>query len=423
MFCPSERLTNRLSKRIIILSANYKEAFRVANQKSVLFTTSYILALAVSFFIQLSNNMLYSTIGIYAKGFTSLEYYIGLATSGFTFAALFTKLFTGKIFDFFSSRKILFAGLTLSFAASLGYLFIDNIHLLIGVRILHGLGFGISGVAISTIIANLSPHDRLLESVGYNMMLTTLTTAIGPGIVLNITHSDAAQFMPIFFLLIVLAALCLCASLPIKSEARVDDVTDCVGRLNINMATILLALLVFFIAFAQSSIVAYINLYALEADFGNMTPYFVAFAITNFSVRFFMNHILKYLSQRALLYLAGIISCGVYFGIAHAPSAHIIYILGFFFGFAMGVFYPIANTKILHSMSWHRQGMANSIYMAAVDGANAVGVMSWSAIATHFGGYNHIYSAALIVIALYLILLTVYPLILKWRHIPETSEC
>lgn len=131
----------------------------MTNQKSVLFTTSYILALAVSFFIQLSNNMLYSTIGIYAKGFTSLEYYIGLATSGFTFAALFTKLFTGKIFDFFSSRKILFAGLTLSFAASLGYLFIDNIHLLIGVRILHGLGFGISGVAISTIIANLSPHD------------------------------------------------------------------------------------------------------------------------------------------------------------------------------------------------------------------------------------------------------------------------
>ena len=181
----------------------------MANQKSVLFTTSYILALAVSFFIQLSNNMLYSTIGMYAKGFTSVEYYIGLATSGFTFAALFTKLFTGKIFDFFSSRKILFAGLTLSFAASLGYLFTNNIHLLIGVRILHGLGFGISGVAISTIIANLSPHDRLLESVGYNMMLTTLTTAIGPGIVLNITHSDAAQFMPIFYLQIVLSELCL----------------------------------------------------------------------------------------------------------------------------------------------------------------------------------------------------------------------
>ena len=100
----------------------------MANQKSVLFTTSYILALAVSFFIQLSNNMLYSTIGIYAKGFTSVEYYIGLATSGFTFAALFTKLFTGKIFDFFSSRKILFAHRR-AYPARTGIRYIRSSHL------------------------------------------------------------------------------------------------------------------------------------------------------------------------------------------------------------------------------------------------------------------------------------------------------
>lgn len=392
-------------------------------QKSVLFTKSYILALTISFFIQLSNNMLYSTIGIYAKGFTSVEYYIGLAASGFTFASLFSKLFTGKIFDFFSSHKVLLAGASMSVISSFGYLIADNIHILISVRIMHGLGFGISSVAISTIIADLSPHDRLLESVGYNMMLTTLTTAIGPGIVLSLTHSDAARFMPAFFLIVAILAVCLIISIPIKTDARVDDITDCVGRLNVNLATILLACLVFLVAFAQSSIVAYINLYAIEADLGNMTPYFVAFAATNFSIRFGMSHLLKHISQRTLLYFAGIISCIVLWGIGHAHNAVTIYILGLFFGLAMGVFYPIANTKVLRSMSWHRQGMANSIYMAAVDGANALGVMAWSAIAAHFGGYAHIYSAAFIIAIIYLILLSVYPLILKLRKVAEASEC
>lgn len=392
-------------------------------QKSVLFTKSYILALTVSFFIQLSNNMLYSTIGIYAKSFTSVEYYIGLIASGFTFASLFSKLFTGKIFDFFSSHKILLAGAGMSALSSLGYLVADNVHFLILVRIIHGLSFGISGVAISTIIADLSPHDRLLESVGYNMMLTTLTTAIGPGIVLNLTHSDATRFMPVFFLLVIILTLCLVLSVPIKTEARVDDIADCVGRLNVNLATVLLSALVFLVAFAQSSIVAYINLYALEAGLGNMTPYFVAFAATNFSIRFAMGHLLKHISQRKLLYFSGIVSCAVLWGIAHADNAVTIYILGLFFGLAMGVFYPIVNTKVLCSMSWHRQGMANSIYMAACDGANALGVMAWSAIAAHFGGYVHIYTAAFIVVIVYLILLSVYPAILKWRKVAEASEC
>lgn len=395
----------------------------MSTQKSVLFTKSYILALTVSFFIQISNYMLYSTIGIYAKGFTSVEYYIGLVASGFTFASLFTKLFTGKIFDFFSSRKILLAGLFISAISSIGYLQADNIHLLVMVRIIHGLGYGISSVAISTIIADLSPRDRLLEAVGYNMMLTTLTTAIGPSIVLNLTKSDAQAFLPVFIMLIIVAFSCLGLSIPIKSTSQVNDITDCVGRLKINLATILLASLVFLVAFSQSSITAYINLYALEANLGNMTPYFIAFAATNFCIRFAMSHLLNHISQRKLLYFSGIIAAIVFYGISQATSATTIYILGLFYGLAMGVFYPIVNTKILRSMSWHRQGMASSIYMAACDGANAIGAMVWSVIASHFGGYIHIYSAALVIIAVYLLLLTIYPAILKWRNVPEASEC
>lgn len=391
--------------------------------KSVLWTKSYILALTVNFFIQLSNNMLYSTIGIYAKGFTGVEYYIGLVASGFTFASLFTKLFTGKIFDFLSSHTILLCSLSLSLLASVGYLIADNIQLLIFVRIIHGLGFGISSVAISTVVADLAPHDRLLEALGYNLMLTTLTTAIGPGIVLNLTHSNAAQFMPVFFLVVVIIAVCLIFSYPIKSSANIDDITDCVGRTQVNLATILISSLAFFVAFAQSSIVAYINLYALEAHLGNMTPYFAAFAISNFSIRFFMNKLLRFVTQRQLLYFAGFTAICVFLGIYRATNAYTIYFLGIWFGLAMGVFYPIANTKVLRTMSWHKQGMANSIYLAASDGANAIGVMVWSTIAAHMGSYAFLYPAAACVMVIYLIVLTTYPLILKWRHVPETSEC
>lgn len=391
--------------------------------KSSIWTKNFILALCASFLVNISYHMLNSTIGIYAKGFTNVELLIGLTASGFTGAALLTKLGTASLLERVPLKKVLLIGLGCSFVTATGYLLANNIYLLIAIRVLHGLAYGFVGVSISTIVSSSLPRVHLLEGLGYNMMLTTLTTAIGPAIVLNLTHSEIGRFVYAFVLLLAVLALAFLVTLPINSSQNASTNTDCVGRLELTLATWFPAIMAMLVGAAQSGVVVYINLYALEKSFGNMTPYFFCFAISNFVTRFVMNKLTDYISERQFLYFAGFGGIVTMIGIYLAKTAYVIFGLGILFGMAMGVFYPIISSQIIKSLSWRKQGLANSVNAATMDGANILGITIWSALATHFGTYAYIYPVAAMLLVIYLVVLTVYPAILDKMGIAEESEC
>lgn len=390
---------------------------------STLWTKNFLLALLSNMMINLSYHMMNSTIGIYAKGFTNVEMLIGLCASGFTGAALATKLGSAKLLDLFPAKKVAIVSLVGSILTSTGYLLVHEIHLIILIRILHGLAFGLGSVAVTTIVTSSIPRSHLLEGVGYNMMLVTLTTAIGPGIVLTTTNSQPERFVFAFLILIAVLATALLCITPLNSSSKVLDNTDCVGRLNVTLATWFPALLAVLVGGAQSGVVVYLNLYALERGFGNMTPYFFCFALANFSIRFFMAKITAHISERTLLYFSGIASIAVMFTIYYAPTPYLIFLAGILFGTAMGFFYPIISTIVIKSISWRKQNVANTINSASGDCSNLLGVTLWSILATHTGSYSVIYPVAAGILVLYLVLLTIYPMILKQLNIPEESEC
>ena len=390
---------------------------------STLWTKNFLLALLANMMVNLSYNMMNSTIGIYAKGFTNVEMLIGLCASGFTGAALVTKLGSAKLLDLFPAKKVAILSLIGSILTSIGYLFVHEIHLIILIRVLHGLAFGLGSVAVTTIVTSSIPRIHLLEGVGYNMMLVTLTTAIGPGIVLTITNSQPERFVFAFLILIAVLASALLCITPLNNSSKELSDTDCVGRLDVTLATWFPALLAVLVAGAQSGVVVYLNLYAMERGFGNMTPYFLCFALANFSIRFSMTKITAHISERTLLYFSGVASIAVMLTIYFTTTPYLIFLAGILFGTAMGFFYPIASTMVIKSISWRKQNVANTINAATGDCANLLGVTLWSILATHTGTYSVIYPVAAGTMMLYLILLTIYPAILKQLNIPEESEC
>ena len=126
-------------------------------------------------------------------------------------------------------------------------------------------------------------------------------------------------------------------------------------------------MLTFLLAFAQSTVVACLNLYALDRQLGNMLLFFVIFAVTNFCVRLFMGKILRVIPERVILLCITAILVLVYLGIFAADQAIWIFLLAIPFGFSMGFYYPLMTTKTIRTISPARQGTSNTLYLAAED--------------------------------------------------------
>jgi len=97
-----------------------------------------------------------------------------------------------------------------------------------------------------------------------------------------------------------------------------------------------------------------------------------------------------------------------------------IYCLGIVFGIAYGFYFPLMTTKTLKSMPKQEQALANNLVLAAEDTGFAIGGTLWSIVAVAVGGYRNIYVISTTIALAMLVLVVVYPTILKKRNISES---
>ena len=395
-----------------------------------LWTRSYITAILIQLCVALGYFMLYSTIGIYARSLTNIELYVGVVTGMFTFAALFTRFFTGPVLDRFPRKTILLIGLFLSVMSNVGYLFSSDVEFLIIMRAINGLGYGLSSAALATIVSTMLPPARLLEGVGYCMMFNTLCGAVGPTIALSISNSNPENFHIVFVISTVFTVLSVILAMLLKpksytnNEASVqaEKQTAQTGRKEpsgFSLATVTLMVLTFLLAFNHSSILACLNLYAMDAALGNLSLFFIIFALTNFTTRLLMNRLVERFGERHILIVITAMLILALYGIYAAKSASLIFAMAMPLGIVMGFYYPMMSSKTLKTMNEKRQGTSNTLRLAAEDLAFSFGAVFWGMLSVYIGGYRYIYLIAAALAGLMLLIVLVYPSVLKKWNIQE----
>ena len=60
------------------------------------------------------------------------------------------------------------------------YFFVHSVVLLLILRLVHGLGFGIAATASGTLAGAIVPSSRRGEGIGYYALSVTLSSAVGP---------------------------------------------------------------------------------------------------------------------------------------------------------------------------------------------------------------------------------------------------
>lgn len=130
----------------------------------------------------------------------------GIVLCGYTITALLIRPFSGYLVDSFSRKKLLLLFYGMFAALFMGYLVCSSLLLFIIVRTLHGLPFGATTVAGSTVMIDVLPSTRRAEGIGYFGLSNNLAMAIGPSIGLYL-YTTLHNFHILFILSLIIATI------------------------------------------------------------------------------------------------------------------------------------------------------------------------------------------------------------------------
>ena len=144
---------------------------------------------------------------------------IGLVLSGYVVATFLVRPFSGFIVDSFDRKKVLMLCFFFFFLCFCGYIGAGTLLMFAIVRTLHGLPFGATTVANSTVAIDVLPSSRRNEGIGFYGLSNNLAMAIAPSAGIYI-YNATDNFPLLFWLSLIIAFIGFFTSTTVKLPAR-----------------------------------------------------------------------------------------------------------------------------------------------------------------------------------------------------------
>ncbi|NLT14713.1 MAG: MFS transporter [Clostridiales bacterium] len=390
-----------------------------------LWSRDFVIVMLASSGISFCNYFFVSTLPIYAQNITGTTFSAGLMTAVFTFAALATRPFTGILTDKVGRVKLLVAGAVLCAAASILYRFSTVIVILILVRTLHGIGFGIHTTCGGAAAADIIPKSRLSEGLGIFGLYGTIASALAPAIALGIIGTgENERFLPLFTLSAVIAVICAILDMMIRYERGkpkssnngIPTVEEAVCSsvplprlyMGFEKGVFIPAVVLILVFIAISTLAAFLTIFSRDMRLGDIGLFFTISAAGMLSSRLLFGKVADRRGADIVVIpaLAAIIPCLAL--IPFAPSRFYLFVLAFPLGLAQGIVCPAVNSMMFQRCSPKRRGSASAAYFAAIDLGYGIGAFLFGIVAEKLG-FNFVWwgSAlfALMAFVIYLVFL------------------
>lgn len=336
-----------------------------------LWTRDFVFLLGSQLLYFFGVYLLLPALPLFAVGLGGDEASAGLVLGFFTFAAMLVRPVTGWALDTYGRRAILFIGLILTFFTILAHEWVAGIGLLLVLRLVHGIGFGLETTAAGTLASDLAPRARLGEAMGYFTLAMGLPMAVAPAVGLALT--DDGDFTSLFLLATGLTA----AALLLAGIIRAPRVERGGGRLSVRTlferSSLLPATGIFLLTMTYAPILAFIALYGKERGIENVGPFFAVFAIVLAVVRPLSGRLadrwgyLRTATLGLVLVAAGLVI------LALAQNLALILVAGAVYGAGYGTSQPSLQALTVHGVAPARRGAAMAAFFVAYDMGIAFG--------------------------------------------------
>lgn len=366
----------------------------VATQpKERLWNREYCKAMCGNFMLFFSFYLLTPLLPIYLdQQFKADKDTIGLILSGYVVAALIVRPFSGFIVDTFDRRKVLMACFFFFFICFTGYIGAGTLLMFAIVRTMHGLPFGATTVANSTVAVDVLPSSRRNEGIGFYGLSNNIAMAIAPTAGIWI-YSSTGNFTLLFWISLLIALLgFICAtSLKLRPRPTIKDKPKLSMDHFFLTRAWLMAINILLFGLCWGVMSNYVAIYAKE-EMGITEGTGLFFALLSGGLvvsRLYGNKSLRKgrLSENAL---EGAAISAVGFSLfALAPGAWAYYTSAVLIGLGNGRMYPAFLNMFISVARTDQRGTANSTILTSWDSGMGLGILAGGVIMEYIG-----YSAA-----------------------------
>lgn len=345
--------------------------------KEKLWNKNFINACVANFLMASSFHLLMPTIPIYLTENLGIPHSkVGIVLSSYTLAMLMVRPFSGYIIDVFDRKKVFLLALTLFVATFFGYLLVVTISLLMLVRFIHGLFWGVSTVSSNTVAIDIIPSSRRAEGIGYFGMNMNLAMAIAPFVAMNVF--DAFGFDVLIICSIGMGIFAIIAVSLIKTPVKPPLLEK--PPLSLDRFILIKGLPIFFnqilVTIGWGMLLSFAVLYGKQINIPNAGMFFLFVAFGLILSRIISGRFVDRGHIHAVAVLALIIITLSFFAFYYYHTIVAYCASAFFIGIGFGTMLPAFQTAFINMAPHDRRGTANSTYLTGFDLGIGIGMLA-----------------------------------------------
>jgi predicted MFS family arabinose efflux permease len=395
----------------------------VNNQK--LWTWNFISICFSSFFIFITFYTLMATLPQFiTEEMHGNQQQVGWVMTSFIIAAVIFRPLAGRWLTTMSRKRVLLISIVVFVIASMFYFSIYSFGLLLVLRFIHGMSFGVATTATGTIASDIIPDQRKGEGLGYFTLSMNLAMVLGPFLgLLLLQHSS---FNVLFAILSLFAVLALFSSSTtrVPTPAVVNNIKVSMEHSKwwekyIEPKSLPISLVAMFLAISYSGILIYVYGFAQQIGIGSSASYFfVVYAVMMIVTRPFTGRMFDRLGDHRIVYPSIILYVVGLVVLSQADSLFLFLLSAAIIGMGYGTVFPCLQTIALRSSSPQRRGLATSTFFLFFDMGAGIGSITLGVIASNYGERSmYLISAGIVAISL----LLYYGLYNRKRKAPVSS--
>lgn len=333
----------------------------------------------------------------------------------------------GRLADSWGRRAVYLLGLVIMTVISPFYPVVSVLPLIIGLRLIQGIGFSGASTSAATAAADLVPSSRRSEGIGYYALANTIGMAVGPNLGLALHQSLGSGWL--FAASTASGILALATGLWLRYErTRPRHQPSAAptpppahrrgpGRL-IEKSVLPVCVVFLFVVMPYGAIMAYVAAYGLHQHVGDVGLYFTVFALALLVVRLGVGRITDRYGMTVVFVPGIVVMFAGLLILGWATTLAVFLVSAALFGLGYGVTLPLLQSAAYAIAPPDRRGVASATVFATADIAYGLGAVLLG-IAIQVLGYSIAFAglAGFVILALVLFFVLLYP---KIRHRQRT---
>ena len=339
----------------------------------------FIILLLINSATGISFQILAPNLPVYAQhqlGFS--ESMIGFLAASLAFGALLSRPFAGPLVDTLNRKKINIFSLLMMSAAVLSLNWASSPAVLIGIRFLHGVLFGINSTVSTTMASMATPEGKMGQGIGIYSITGIGAQAIAPA--LGITIAARWGYPTLFICAACISALvsplplALSERVVLRKEKTADSAKKGFSVKKLPTPNILaFALLAVFYTGVTSSVTNFMVLYGMGKGISNVGFYFTLFALVIIAIRLTSGSLTDRHPFQRILYPCSACCALALLTISWADSFMILAVAAVFMGVGYGMAFPTVQAVSIRAAEPENRGQAVAIVYSGSDLAHCFG--------------------------------------------------